>query len=116
MKKILMFEEAAMFAFCLAALYVQPLSFSWWLWPLLFLLPDVSMIGYVINAATGALTYNVLHHKGTAVVILLAGYYIGHPYLILCGWILLGHSSMDRVFGYGLKHTDHFKHTHLGWM
>ena len=27
---------------------------------------------------------------------------------------LLGHSSFDRVFGYGLKHEDAFQHTHLG--
>jgi len=27
---------------------------------------------------------------------------------------LLGHSSFDRVFGYGLKHEDAFQNTHLG--
>ncbi|MEW6083560.1 MAG: DUF4260 family protein [Chloroflexota bacterium] len=27
---------------------------------------------------------------------------------------LLGHSSLDRVFGYGLKHKDAFQNTHLG--
>jgi hypothetical protein len=29
---------------------------------------------------------------------------------------LLGHSSFDRVLGYGLKYDDDFKHTHLGWI
>ena len=28
--------------------------------------------------------------------------------------LLLAHTSMDRVMGYGLKHTDSFQHTHLG--
>lgn len=27
---------------------------------------------------------------------------------------LLGHSSFDRVLGYGLKHEDAFQNTHLG--
>ncbi len=28
--------------------------------------------------------------------------------------IQLGHSAMDRVFGYGLKYTTGFQDTHLG--
>ena len=28
--------------------------------------------------------------------------------------ILFGHSSFDRVLGYGLKHEDAFQNTHLG--
>jgi len=27
---------------------------------------------------------------------------------------LFGHSSFDRVMGYGLKHEDAFQNTHLG--
>ena len=27
---------------------------------------------------------------------------------------LLGHSSCDRIIGYGLKHEDAFQNTHLG--
>lgn len=27
---------------------------------------------------------------------------------------MLGHSSLDRVFGYGLKHDDAFQNTHFG--
>jgi hypothetical protein len=33
---------------------------------------------------------------------------------MFAGTILLGHSSFDRVFGYGLKHEDAFQNTHLG--
>ena len=28
--------------------------------------------------------------------------------------LLFGHSSFDRVMGYGLKHEDAFQNTHLG--
>lgn len=27
---------------------------------------------------------------------------------------MLGHSAMDRLFGYGLKYNKGFKYTHLG--
>jgi Domain of unknown function (DUF4260) len=30
------------------------------------------------------------------------------------GLIILGHSSFDRILGYGLKYSDAFQHTHLG--
>jgi hypothetical protein len=36
--------------------------------------------------------------------------------LALAGVIMLGHSSFDRVLGYGLKYGDSFRHTHLGWI
>ncbi len=25
-------------------------------------------------------------------------------------------ASLDRLFGFGLKYPDQFKHTHLGWI
>jgi hypothetical protein len=34
--------------------------------------------------------------------------------LQLIGVILLGHSSLDRALGYGLKYEDSFQNTHLG--
>jgi hypothetical protein len=34
----------------------------------------------------------------------------------LAGIILLGHSSLDRVLGYGMKYTDSFRLTHLDWI
>ena len=36
--------------------------------------------------------------------------------LMFAGTILFGHSSFDRVMGYGLKHEDAFQNTHLGWI
>jgi hypothetical protein len=42
------------------------------------------------------------------------GQLLAVPWLMLAGTILLGHSSLDRVFGYGLKYPDAFQNTHLG--
>ena len=125
MKNLLRLEEVAQFLVCLAILI--GFNVEWWVYLLLLLGPDIGMLGYLINSRVGAVTYNVLHHKGLALVILLIGFFIV-PYAMtdtadgisetvrLVGVILYGHASMDRIFGYGLKYSDDFKHTHLGWI
>lgn len=116
MKYIIQLEELGLFAIAAYGLSLQPLQFSYWVWILLFLLPDIGAIGYFINPKIGAITYNLLHHRFIGLVILAIGYFTHKPYLVLAGLIILGHSSFDRALGYGLKLTDHFKHTHLGWI
>jgi len=34
--------------------------------------------------------------------------------LLLAGTVLLLHSALDRLLGYGLKYTTSFQDTHLG--
>lgn len=114
MKTLLKSEELIQF---LAAIYLfSQLNFAWWWFPALLLLPDISMVGYLINPAVGAVLYNVAHHKGLGIVIGLLGLMIGSQNLMLAGVVLFAHSSMDRVAGYGLKYLDSFKHTSLGSM
>lgn len=112
MKTLLKIEETAEFA--LSIFLFSKLPFAWWLYPALFLLPDLSMIGYLVNDKVGALTYNFFHHKALAVLIGVAGLYLNNDYLMLAGILLFGHSSMDRMMGYGLKYAKGFKYTHLG--
>ena len=81
---------------------------------MLILAPDVGMLGYAVSPELGALTYNVFHHKGIAILIGFMGFWWTLPALQLIGIILFGHASMDRIFGYGLKYPDNFKNTHLG--
>ncbi|MFI5204284.1 MAG: DUF4260 domain-containing protein [Flavobacteriales bacterium] len=114
MKILLILEEAAMFGFSI--FLFQQTSFEWWWYPALILLPDIGMLGYLVNSKTGAVTYNLFHHKAVAVAVLCAGSAYDLPWVVLSGIILFGHASMDRVFGYGLKYSDSFFHTHLGWM
>lgn len=90
------------------------LDYVWWIYLALILTPDIGMIGYAVNTRLGAVTYNLFHHKGIAIVIGGLGLYLSSSELQLAGVILFGHASMDRIFGYGLKYPDHFKHTHLG--
>ncbi|WP_294274410.1 DUF4260 domain-containing protein [uncultured Chryseobacterium sp.] len=114
MKNLLTLEEIAQFA--LSIFLFSTLKFSWWIFPICILLPDVSMAGYLFNPKSGARLYNFFHHKMTAVFVLVAGFSLYLPEVELAGIILLGHSSMDRIFGYGLKFSDDFRHTHLGWI
>ncbi|MGK2862248.1 MAG: DUF4260 domain-containing protein, partial [Chitinophagaceae bacterium] len=87
---------------------------DWWWWLVLFIGPDISMIGYAAGNIAGAVAYNLFHHKGVAIAILVVGYLIPDIMLQITGVILFGHSSMDRLFGYGLKTDAGFKYTHLG--
>lgn len=112
MKNLLRAEEALQFAVCLF-LNAQ-LQYPGWLFWALLITPDLSMIGYAVNARVGAVCYNIVHHKGTAAGIYLAGLYFNSPELLFTGLLLFAHSCMDRVFGYGLKYADDFKNTHLG--
>lgn len=127
MKNLLKLEELAQFLFCLVVLILSD-EVAWWTYLLLLVGPDIGMLGYLISPQAGAFSYNLLHHKGLAVVLIMLGYYstllsffdhlpaINWFGFVVTGIILYGHASMDRIFGYGLKFGDNFHHTHLGWI
>ena len=112
MKKLLTLEELAQFA--LGIWLFSLLGFAWWWFPALILVPDLSMVGYLVNPKVGAWIYNLFHHKLLAVFIIFLGYYLKNDTISLVGAILFAHSSMDRIFGYGLKYETSFHDTHLG--
>jgi hypothetical protein len=125
MKTLLKLEELAQFLACLGLLIMN--GVPWWAYLLLLLGPDIGMLGYLVNTRVGAVTYNLFHHKGIA--LLVAATALGSDFmtlalatadmshvLLLTAIILFGHSAMDRMLGYGLKFGDHFQHTHLGWI
>ncbi|MDR7418100.1 MAG: DUF4260 domain-containing protein [Armatimonadota bacterium] len=112
MRLLIKIEELCVFGLSLF-LFAQ-LDYAWWWYVVLFLAPDAGMLGYLANPVVGAITYNVVHHRATAVGAYVVGALTGTPALQLAGVVLLGHSGLDRVLGYGLKHTDSFQYTHLG--
>lgn len=105
--------ESGLVAVLLGVVFTD-LGFSWW-WLLgLFLVFDVSMIGYVHTPQLGAWTYNVVHsYLAPAALGLLAvlADARGAGFLALV-WAF--HIAVDRLLGYGLKFCDRFSHTHLG--
>jgi hypothetical protein len=112
MQTLIRLEELAMFLFGL--LVFSTLPYAWWWFPLLLLAPDISMIGYAVNNRVGAVLYNLVHHKAVGLLMIGIGFYLRNDLWILIGTILFAHSSMDRLFGYGLKYLKGFKFTHLG--
>ena len=112
MKNLLKLEELLLFG--LALFLFGQLEYSWWLFALLFFAPDLSMVGYLWGPRIGAILYNIVHHKALAAGLYILGSVWAQPPLQLAGLVLLGHSSLDRVLGYGLKYPEAFHSTHLG--
>lgn len=114
MKNLLKLEELA--EALLAVVVFTQLPYAWWWLPALFLLPDLSMLGYLMGPRVGAFSYNLLHHKALAMAVGLAGWWLSLPLLLLAGTVLLFHSAFDRLLGYGLKYATGFQYTHLGYV
>ena len=109
-------------ALALVALAAAVMLDGWW-WPLaLFLVFDLSALGYMAGTRIGAAAYNAGHALvGPSVMAgwALARWGFGVPggrvaALVAAAWAF--HVGVDRALGYGLKHADSFQHTHLGWI
>lgn len=114
MKTVLKLEEVAITAIAIYFLSYHSLGLSVWIWVLLFFAPDISMLGYLFNTKIGAISYNLFHHRGIAIILVATGYYFSNDILLAVGILLFAHASFDRILGYGLKYADSFKNTHLG--
>ncbi|MFN3844328.1 MAG: DUF4260 domain-containing protein [Paracoccaceae bacterium] len=102
------------FAVLAAALYgAISSSDSWLLVATLFFLPDISIIGYAAGPRVGATIYNLAHSY--VLPILLFGFAVTIlPWLIVPTLAWIAHIGFDRALGYGLKHAEGFRFTHLG--
>lgn len=108
---LLRLEAAAVFVVSVAVYGSE--HGGWLRLVLLFLLPDLSMIGYVRGPRIGALTYNVIH---TYIGPLILGAYAvggGHRLAGFLALIWVAHIGLDRMLGFGLKYPTRFKDTHL---
>ena len=105
-------EGAASFAAGLAGFLF--LGLPWWAFALLLIVPDVSMVGYLRGPRVGAILYNVVHNVASGVAVAGIGLAVGSVPLAAAGAILVAHSGMDRIAGYGLKFPSSFHDTHLG--
>jgi len=114
LKTTLKAEEAG--KFILAWFLTVQLGFSWWMFLAWLLAPDISIAAYLFGTRAGSAVYNFFHHQGLSIAVGLAGLYLQNNEIMFAGILIFGHSSMDRMIGYGLKYPDNFKHTHLGWI
>jgi Domain of unknown function (DUF4260) len=89
-------------------------GFSWPIFALLFLSPDLAMLAYLAGPRAGAACYNLMHTCLPALALALAGFFAGLPAATACGLIWIAHIGFDRALGYGLKYSTAFGDTHLG--
>ena len=109
---LLRLEGAAIGAAALG-LYVQR-GESLLVLALLFLAPDLSMLGYLANRRTGSLAYNAVHTYVGPLALLGVGLLAGIDLAIVGGLIWAAHVGVDRAVGYGLKYADApFSESHL---
>lgn len=105
-------EGVALVVFTLAAYTTT--NTSWWLFPALILLPDITLLAYLAGPRLGALLYNTTHTTIPPIVIGVLGIGLGLPLAKPVALIWLAHIGIDRALGYGLKYEDGFAFTHLG--
>jgi hypothetical protein len=104
-------------ALALACVWLYALfHHSWWLFVLLILVPDLSMLGYLAGPKVGAALYNAVHSWVLVVVLFFLAFYPGggDTLYLSIPFILGAHIGFDRALGFGLKHRTGFKDTHLG--
>ena len=100
--------------FGLAILAYRALGGSWWVFAALFLVPDVSMIGYLGGRTLGAMLYNIGHSYLSPAALAGAGWLLNAPGLYGPALIWAAHVGFDRMLGFGLKYRTAFGATHLG--
>ena len=109
---IIRFEWAAVAA--VAVVFYASSGVSWWLFAVLILAPDLSMLGYLAGPRVGAIAYNALHILVVPLLLALAGYVLVNSMATAIGLIWIIHIAVDRALGYGLKLSTGFQDTHLG--
>jgi hypothetical protein len=87
---------------------------SWWIYAILFLVPDLSFLAYLAGPRTGAIVYNAAHSYMAPMTLMVAGLGMASPLTLSIAMIWLAHIGIDRALGYGLKYAAGFGFTHLG--
>jgi hypothetical protein len=86
---------------------------SWWLFALLILAPDLSLLAYLGGPRVGAAAYNLLHNLVFPIALGTAGVLADSEPGVAVSLIWLAHIGVDRLLGFGLKYPTAFKDSHL---
>lgn len=105
--------EGVAIAAITAVLYAHT-GASWWLFAAIWLVPDLSMLGYLGRPCRAARIYNAFHTYVLPGVLALMGLLLHAANVLPVALIWANHIGVDRALGYGLKLSDGFQYTHLG--
>jgi len=102
-------------AAALSAVFYARTGASWWMFAALWIVPDLSLLGYLVGPNIGARVYNAIHSYVTPATLAVCGMLLKSP----C-WCHRAHLDESHrcgpPAGYGLKYTAGFGWTHLGKM
>ena len=98
----------------IAALLYARMGSNWWLFAALWLVPDLSMIGYLAGPCQGARAYNAIHSYLAPLILAFSALLLHRSVLLPYALIWINHIGVDRAMGYGLKFRQGFGFTHLG--
>jgi Domain of unknown function (DUF4260) len=79
----------------------------------LFLVPDVSFLGYLVSPRVGSVSYNAVHSFVGAITLGTVGVLADAEVPKQLALIWLAHIGVDRALGYGLKYPREVKESHL---
>ncbi len=88
-------------------------DYPWWLFLVLALAPDISMIGFAASPRVGTAAYNAAHTYAVPVLLGAFGLVAEADLAVQIALIWATHIGVDRTIGYGLKYPSGFKDTHL---
>ncbi len=97
----------------LAVFAYSRLEFSWLVFFLLLLWPDIAIVAYAINKDLGTAVYNLLHTYTMPIIFIAVSIVFSWTFGIQFALIWFAHIGMDRLVGYGLKYRSEFKDTHI---
>lgn len=112
MNKILLHIEGFV-VFVLCIYFYGYFDFSWLLFLILLLSPDLAILGFLLNNKIGTIVYNIFHTYTTSLITIFLGFLLSIPTILAIGLIWTAHIGMDRMVGYGLKYLNDFKDNHL---
>jgi Domain of unknown function (DUF4260) len=99
--------------FTLSLFCYRELGAPWSRFVLLFLVPDLFMVGYFISVRTGSQLYNLAHTYIFPLGLASVALYEHRAAYLTVALIWIAHIGGDRALGYGLKYPTFFKDTHL---
>jgi len=97
-----------------AAVLYAGTGYGWVLFAVLFLAPDLAMLGYLGGPRAGAVAYNLAHTYAAPAVLAGVGWAMGAALPVALALVWAAHIGFDRALGYGLKLPTDFRDTHLG--
>lgn len=100
-------------ALAAAAVAYAGIGGGWAMFAILFLVPDIFMLGYLGGSRFGAATYNAGHTYVTPMSLAAYGLFQAQPLTLEIALIWIAHIGFDRLLAYGLKYPTAFGHSHL---